>query len=243
MKRLISYILVALLVLAPFESFARTRLLSSAPVYKGTITGLRISAVDGTAFIDNAGATIPTYADGNHLIEIYDSANRMLKGVLKAAGTSATEGSDSARTFVAETGTPTIAGDQITFSNALEGVKESDYWINGGLYLVDWSITSHSGIGNFYLFGGGLATTGISKAANGNYTSYITSNSVNLRIVSGFGCSGITTINSIKQVLTPSSSGATITTLKNGDVYNWSYKNSSFSFNSASYYVIIKLIR
>ena len=30
---------------------------------------------------------------------------------------------------------------------------------------------------------------------------------------------------------------------ENGDVYNWSYKNSSFSFNSASYYVIIRAIR
>jgi hypothetical protein len=58
--------------------------------YRGTVTGLRISAVDGTAFIDNAGATIPTYADGNHQIEIYDSDNRILRGVLKAAGTGET---------------------------------------------------------------------------------------------------------------------------------------------------------
>jgi hypothetical protein len=58
--------------------------------YRGTVTGLRISAVDGTAFIDNAGATIPTYADGNHQIEIYDASNRMLRGVLKAAGTGET---------------------------------------------------------------------------------------------------------------------------------------------------------
>lgn len=241
MKRLC--LIIAYLFLFTQTASAMPLLVGQKVVYRGTVTGLRISAVDGTAFIDNAGATIPTYADGNHQIEIYDSSNRMLRGVLKAVGTSATEGSDSARTFVAEYGTPTIAGDQITFSNASEIVAESDYWINGGLYLVDWSITSYSGSGNFYLFGGGLPTTGISKAANGNYTSYITSNSVNLRISSTFGCSGITTINSIKQVLTPSSAGATITTLKNGDVYNWSYKNSSFSFNSASYYVIIRAIR
>jgi hypothetical protein len=201
----------------------------------GTITGLRISAVDGTAFIDNAGATILTYADGNHRIEIYDSSNRMLKGVLKAAGTSATEGSDSARTFVAETGTPTIAGDQITFSNAIEGVMESDYWINGGLYLVDWSIASYAGSGNFYLYGGGIVTTGISKSANGNYASYITSNSVNLRVASALGCSGIATINSIKQVLTPSASGVTIVSTKGGATQSFASKDASFTYNAASY--------
>lgn len=53
--------------------------------YRGTLTGLRISSVNGTAFIDNAGATVPTYADGNHSIEIYDASGRMLKGVLKEA--------------------------------------------------------------------------------------------------------------------------------------------------------------
>ena len=44
----------------------------------GTATGMRISSVDGTAFLDNCAALVP-YADGNHLLN-YDSANRMLRG-------------------------------------------------------------------------------------------------------------------------------------------------------------------
>ena len=58
--------------------------------YRGTVTGLRISAVDGTAFIDAANSSITDLADGNHQIEIYDASNRMLRGVLKAAGTGET---------------------------------------------------------------------------------------------------------------------------------------------------------
>ena len=56
-------------------------------VFRGSLTGLRISAVDGTAFVDNAGATLPTYADGYHEISIYDSSGYELKGILKAQGT------------------------------------------------------------------------------------------------------------------------------------------------------------
>ncbi|MFH1147215.1 MAG: hypothetical protein V1736_05855, partial [Pseudomonadota bacterium] len=67
--------------------------LAPQPVkYRGTVTGLRISAVDGGAtesggaFIDGANADITALADGNHQIEIYDASGRMIKGVLKEAG-------------------------------------------------------------------------------------------------------------------------------------------------------------
>ena len=55
-------------------------------VHQSTLTGLRISAVDGTAFVDNGSALTP-YADGYHEISIYDSSGYELKGILKAQGT------------------------------------------------------------------------------------------------------------------------------------------------------------
>ena len=58
---------------------------NSQVVYSGTISGLRISSVDGTAFIDACAALVP-YADGNHLVEIYDASGRLLRGYLAAAG-------------------------------------------------------------------------------------------------------------------------------------------------------------
>ncbi|MGB3988660.1 MAG: hypothetical protein WBK67_03165, partial [Minisyncoccales bacterium] len=54
-------------------------------VYSGTISGLRISSVDGTAMLDACAALVP-YADGSHLVEIYDASGRMLRGYLSAAG-------------------------------------------------------------------------------------------------------------------------------------------------------------
>ena len=54
-------------------------------VHQSTLTGLRISAVDGTAFVDNGSALTP-YADGNHQVSIFDSSGRELRGVLKAVG-------------------------------------------------------------------------------------------------------------------------------------------------------------
>lgn len=69
-------------------------LIGSNVVYKAILTDLRISTAAGAALIDNAGATVPTYADGNHLIEIYDASGRMLKGFLKAAGGGETLGDE-----------------------------------------------------------------------------------------------------------------------------------------------------
>jgi hypothetical protein len=54
-------------------------------VYRATISGLRISSVAGTAFLDACAGLVP-YADGNHRIEIYDSAGRQLVGYLSAQG-------------------------------------------------------------------------------------------------------------------------------------------------------------
>jgi len=208
------------------------------PVARGTVTraNMKISAAAGVSFVDFSAADILTGKLG-HLLKVRDSAGRAIQGYIRSAGSSETVGSDSARTFVAEAGTPTIAGDQITFSNALEGVIESDYWTNGGLYLVDWTISSYSGSGNFYLYGGGLSSSGITKAANGNYVSYITSNSVNLRVNSAFGCSGVATINSIKQVTAPSATGVTISSTKGGTAMdNWAQKDAAFNYNDASGY-------
>lgn len=49
--------------------------------------------------------------------------------------------------------------------------------------------------------------------------------------------------NKVKQVLTPSSSGATIVSTKGGATYNFGYKNASFAYNAASYYVIVRKLR
>ena len=89
-RKYLAGLLVATLIFAPFPASAFLNPGPQPVVYRATVTGLRVSAVDGTAFIDGANASITALADGNHLIEIYDSSNRMIKGVLKAAGTGET---------------------------------------------------------------------------------------------------------------------------------------------------------
>jgi len=394
MKRIITYFLLALLILAPVESFARTRLLTSAPVYKGTITGLRVSAVDGTAFIDNlpytyssdfsagvdgwsavnaaqgtvaapisidgtdnalrftcstnnadhgmkngtltsgkkckitfnyyipatnsdlnnirifvAGnyfseygsyATLDTwtaasvtftprstgvfafygykstaltytdaggddvfyikdvtiseitpYMDGNHSIEIYDPSNRMVKGVLKAAGTS--EGL-SGETITGwgnvDFANFTSSGTNITQmvgTAAGDNCRSNETQTVGALYKTGF--TSSQAVASFNFMNGTL-TTLVSPAyviltslANGaNAPVYYTA----VGTYTGFkGVCTDTQISSFthKQVLTPSALGATIVSAKAGETYNWTYKNPNFTYNAASYYVIIKPIR
>lgn len=318
-------------------------------VYKGTITGLRVSAVDGTAFIDNAGATIPTYADGNHLIEIYDSANRMLKGVLKAAGTVQTTTAEllanpnftnvskaSAKAVVGITkanpaivtfaaGHGYVNGDVIYFSGLTEmtelntkyyqlransgdtfqlstifdtasldtsgytaaettggscaqkttyasisinstglyvgvdgagGLTGIPVFVNsigqiygnvypaaGKLYKLGWDIVAYTS-GTVKMSGSGISQ--IEASSIGTYSAYQTVTSADTFYFGGKTGSAFTgTVDNetIKQVLTPSSAGATIVSAKAGETYNFAYKNASFTYNAASYYCVVRLIR
>jgi hypothetical protein len=212
----------------------------------GTITGLRISAVDGTAFLDNCAALIP-YADGNHRIEIYDSSNRMLKGVLKAAGSSEMLGDEliTNGTFDNTTGwTPQggswsgfsweISGGVATATNTTKYFYQSSVYGVGKLIKFGADVVVTSGTVRLALDnmnnGFSITTTGIGQ------TSYRTKTTVN---ESGlFGITSFTgTVDNFtaKQVLTPSSSGATIVSAKGGDIYNFASKDASFTYNAASY--------
>lgn len=253
------------LILAFLFLFAQTSsaLLLPTPkvVYRGTITGLRISAVDGTAFIDNAGATIPTYADGNHQIEIYDDSNRMLRGVLKAAGTGETLG-DEVFSSWANSGTApfeTFTSSGLDISEATETgttgrALGNTTTIELGLYKFGFTTSLLSGTFSAnHTFVFSAAATGnysnqarqtitLASGAQSGYGTILTSaNYVAWRTVSAisFAIADFT----FKQVTAPSSSGCTIVSAKGGDTYNWAYKNSSFVFNASSYYCIIKSLR
>jgi hypothetical protein len=250
-------------------------------VYSGTITGLRISSVNGTAFIDGAGATVPTYADGLHQIEIYDSAGRMLKGVLKAAGSaetlSATElvtnGNMELDANWASLGSPTTnarSNEQahggtysrkiVTQSGYNEGIINTMHTsVTGVLYYTStWvfpvaPLTTHTMIAlkgdnstNLYQ----TAKTGLTSGDWNNVTKYATESAGGTFACiteADFESAGVKTFYvddvSRKQVLTPSTSGATIVSTKGGTTYNFGYKNASFTFNAASYQVIVRRLR
>ena len=63
---------------------------------KATVSGLRISAIDGTAFLDNLPVGIMNEADPGDIIEIYDSTGKCLRSWVGAQGTGETLGSELA---------------------------------------------------------------------------------------------------------------------------------------------------
>ena len=230
-------------------------------VHRGTATGLRISAVDGTAFVDNAGATIPTYADGNHQIEIYNASNRMLRGVLKAAGTS--EGLGDALNVsncVNIVGFTTFDGASATGFHAVKGVDSigrcgvpDEINLTGNaLYKVAFTGALSSGTVPYSSLRTEFTATPMGETTNlvvGDNTYYRTWASattvgvLEFSILQGSATDFTVSSLAVKQVTAPSSSGATIVSAKGGETYNFGYKNASFVYNAASYYVIIKRLR
>jgi hypothetical protein len=250
MKKLL---IIILLLFLCTPVFAKTRLLAPSPDYKGTITGLRISAVDGTAFIDNANASVTALADGNHEITIYDSANRFIRGVLKAVGTSETLSEELLTGWTNNVTFPfeifTSSGTDITsavnssnggvcFSNNLSATSKNK------LYKILTNITLNSGSGlSYYLLPGSSGAKTLPSFGS-KILYYMSGADNSLLYYENTGTIDFSsTGNSVKQVTAPSSSGATIVTTKGGTTYNFNSKNASFTYNAASYYVIIRAIK
>lgn len=219
----------------------------------GTATGMRISSVDGTAFLDNCAALVP-YADGNHLVEIYDASNRMLQGYLKAQGSGETytelvTGDNS--TFASDTGfwakSPgiVIGSNVCTFQNQLwastSGIYKEFQTNTGCLYYSSFDIVSISGSSPGFraIYGGSsdVLNRGTLRSSPGTYTEYKTCNSGTYMAFNATQTTMQGAIDNViyKQVLTPSASGATIVSTKGGTTYNFAYKNTSFTYNAASY--------
>jgi len=231
-------------------------------VYSGTISGLRISAVDGGltesggAFIDNAGATIPTYADGAHLIEIYDSSNQMIKGILKAQGDgedlSETEinpdpGFDSTTGWTIQDGWGILGGKATMFSGTGHFLYRAAVQTALALYktTLDIDAIANAWVGTLYRANGEHGTR---HTTTGTKTEYHTLSSAASAAI-GLYCAvpayltGTFDNLSRKQVTAPGTSGATIVSQKDGTTYNFTSKNASFTYNAASYYVVVRALR
>jgi hypothetical protein len=246
MKRLC--LILAFLFLFSQTATAMPLLVGKKVVYRGTVTGLRISSVDGTAFIDNAGETIPTYADGKHTITIYDASGRMLRGYLKAAGSAETLGDEMITTFNNSGTHPyetfTLSGIDINSainSTGYGSCNSNNITQNVGvLLLYAYNLTLNSGGQPKYYYRATVISIDLLNGSNQSYATMTLSGTralyVDVYSVSNF----ILTGNSLKQVLTPSTAGATVVSTKEGTTYNFAYKNASFTYNAASYYVIVK---
>jgi len=236
-------------------------ILTPPPVkYRGTLTGLRISSVDGTAFIDNAGATVPTYADGNHQIEIYDAEGRMLKGVLKAAGTGETlantggpldngeliddPGFDDNLKWTPEDGWSVAGGKGVKVSGTGRSLRSTTNVVSGthALYRTSLDIDETNGAVAIRIWSVGLS--GYLGSNILHYTTVPSSEAYKPVIIMAQATPTATVDNfSAKQVLTPSADGCTIVSAAGGATQNFAYKNASFAYNAGNYAVIVRALR
>jgi hypothetical protein len=231
---------------------------SDVIVYSGTITGLTISAVNGTAFVDGLNATVLALPlDATHSIEIYDSSNRFLRGVLKSVGVAETAGSELITGWTNSTSHPyetftagvgnliTEAANTTAYGSAY---KTSTAGI-GALYQYSKTVVINSGVDvstTFFRWASGdnAASPSILLPVSSGYATAASAYShivlfVGNGVITNFTVSAI----SLKQVLTPSSSGAVIQASKTDSTENFGYRDASFTYNAASYRVDVKKLR
>jgi hypothetical protein len=261
LKKFISLVLTIFLFAAPAYASSMTVLhkANTLNVYRGTVTGLRISAVDGGAtasggaFIDGANASITALADGNHQIEIYDSSGRMIKGVLKAPGSAEGLAADllvngdfsSATGWTSPLGHWSIGGGKATTSGGTETFyKEFAAQAAGALFKLTFDVVATYTSGAVVNRISGI--NGLDRTGLGTFTDYITSPiAAGASGVRGGSTTYVGSVDNLlcKVVLAPSTSGCTVVSAKGGVTYNFAYKNSSFTYNAASYYVIVRKLR
>jgi hypothetical protein len=193
---------------------------------------------------------VTALADGNHLVEIYDTSGRLLRGYLAAAGSGEALGDELVDAWTNWGDYPyetfTAAGNAIT-----QAVNSTGY---GAAYktLGDQTGKLVKCVNSYVLTSGdapdfGLTNVSLSEfsllALNG--TSYATwiSSQVNMGMrnltVTDFAVPAF----SLKQLTAPSTSGATIVSEKGGATANWAYKDAAFTFNNASYYCVVRAAR
>jgi len=229
-------------------------------VYSGTIS-LRISSVDGTAFLDACAALVP-YADGNHLVEIYDASGRMLRGYLGAAGDGEGLGSELLGTWVNSGANPFETFDGSAPPNIASAINTTGYAVAdstlssaltlGMLLKSANNITLNSGAApklNIHSGSGSIWNVNELQLVSGPNETYCTQRATIaggtalLRLYHDSGVVGDwSSANSYKQVTGPSADGCTIVSAKGGAVQSFSYKGT-FTYNEASYQVIVRVAR
>ena len=254
---MIKKIIVLFLLLVSFPCFAggpEIFMGGNSIVYSGTITGLRISGIDGTAFLDNC-SDITGFANGNYKVTITDNASKTYVGYLKAVGTSETVGSevngdsgfDSSAywTLLGTGGTWVVTSVATGASATTTDIIYHPALITGDLSLyktvLDITVTSGACAARI---GGNITDPFTNRSATGTYTQYFTSpatasGSIGVRGFTSTPFSGTVNSMSFKKVLTPSSSGCTIVSTKGGTTYNFTSKDSGFEVARPSYTVVV----
>ena len=221
-------------------------------------TNLKISAADGYAFVDFAAADVLTdHVPYHSKLIITDSTGNKLSGFIKAAGTGETYGSElvtngdmedgdppSGWTYDANTSASSVAGDtgqalKIVAVNPA-GSHLMAYQVLAGSagQLIKASMDGKAVSSSSYFFLTIGATTALyqsegytsSWATRTGYAVHTGSADLRLRTYTDRTGEGHFDNATAKQVLTPSTTGVTITSTPDGEVYNWASVDEGFDF-------------
>jgi hypothetical protein len=226
----------------------------------GATSGVTPSFVD---FGGTGGIDLATYAGA--LLDITDSSGRHLKGYIKAAGTGetfsttggalndgnfVTNGTFDADTDWTEHPTGKIAGGVLNLdaNTSCEQTLTGYPQTVGNLVKVTGDV-SKTGGGNLENTASGYLQTIFSEnqtyaSASGPFVFYGTSENTNQGMSLYSGAAGLTgTVDNVAlhTVLTPSSTGVTITNTAKGTVNNWVSQDAGFNFNDPAGYTFLLL--
>jgi hypothetical protein len=214
------------------------------PVATGSVTqaNMKISAVDGTAFVDFTAATILTGKLG-HLLKVKDSAGRAIQSFSRAAGTSetldatnlVTEWTNVSYDSFTSVASPDIAAAVYTTTGTQTATSNSMVTAVGKLYKLVTTWTNVAGQAPTLTGTNGFVTTTLSAGANNIYFT-ATGTSVVITTTNtaaaSWGCTFV-----LKQVTTPSATGVTISSTKGGTAMDaWAQKDAAFNYNDPAGY-------
>ena len=239
----------------------------------GSVTraNTKISAVDGTAFVDFSTTNVLTdYVTYRAKLTITDSAGKKLVGYIKAAGTGETYGAEQVKnpTFDADATRWEEYGCTITSSYPAGGGHNNDYGIltskgsdeeNGTSPFILQSIIMPTGclctVGGhikngskpnrevriYKTFDGYGRAVGVSSSSWSEIRGYFTETGYKnfyIQAVQLSVANETVFIDEIfcRQVLTPSTTGVTITSTPDGSTFNWATKEDGFKYNNKSGY-------
>jgi len=210
-----------------------------------SLTNIRLSLVNGTAFVDfSAVGTLTPYL--NRKLILTDSAGKKAVGYIKAAGTGETY-TDLLSGWDFTSGWTVQAGGAIDDSNTFTstdvgGLRNSTDILTVGELL---KLTLASDNGNTSLnivHASGTFSMPAVQCANNTMKYGVVGYTATLgpcaRLYVRLSDTGTSNISVLKgeKVLTPSSTGVTITSTRGGTTYNWESIETGFNYNDSAGY-------
>ena len=218
-----------------------------------SLANIRLSLVNGTAFVDFSAPGALNYLNGK--LTLTDSAGKKAIGYIKAAGTGETLG-DALNTSncVNSAAVPynTFDGASATGFHVVNtdasakaaGTADQIPLVSGVLFKKTFTITLTSGTAPAISYrdalgGGSIYGGAIWNSAAGANTRYSCINGTTTGVVqfqNTAAAEWAVSNLSVTQVLTPSATGATITSTRGGATYNWASIESGFNYNDSAGY-------